>query len=217
MNKVFAFKNLPNILTISRIIVIPIILVILVVTPFQELYSFTIFKGDSLFELTSTITVNHIVSGILFIFACITDWLDGYISRKYNLVSDFGKIWDPLADKILINSLFIVFAYLKIVPWYFTTLIIVRDIVVDGFRMFLSSKSVILPAMFSGKLKTVVQMIAIIILFFVFNDNNNWNVTYFFIQNLFVIIATICSLYSCFEYMKFFIKYQKENNKDTKA
>lgn len=210
MNKFFCFKNFPNILTISRIVVIPIILVIVAIEPFGTIYQFTIFSNDNQWKLSSNITINFLIGGILFILACITDWLDGFLSRKYKIVSDFGKIWDPIADKILINSIFILFAYLKIVPWYFAVLIIVRDVIVDGFRMFLSSKNIIFPAKFSGKLKTVMQMLAIIILFFIFNDASNiLNFSLFFIQNLFVIFAVIASLYSCFEYMKFFVSYKK--------
>ncbi|MDE5553172.1 MAG: CDP-diacylglycerol--glycerol-3-phosphate 3-phosphatidyltransferase, partial [Malacoplasma sp.] len=198
MNKFFCFKNLPNILTISRIIFIPIILAIVAIEPLGTIYQFTIFGSDNQWKLNSNITINFLIGGILFVLASITDWLDGFLSRKYKIVSDFGKIWDPIADKILINSIFVLFAYLKIVPWYFAVLIIVRDVIVDGFRMFLSSKNIIFPAKFSGKLKTVMQMFAIIILFFIFNDSSNiLNFSHFFIQNLFVIFAVMASLYSC--------------------
>lgn len=214
MNKLFCFKNIPNILTISRIIIIPIILVITAVGSFGDVYHISIYQDNNSLSLDSNITLNYLIAGILFVIACFTDWLDGFISRKYNLVSDFGKIWDPLADKILVNSIFILFSYLKIVPWYFTVLIVARDIIVDGFRIFLSSKSIVFPAKFSGKVKTVLQMIAIIILFFAFNDSQNiLSILYFFVQNLFVIFAVITSLYSCFEYMKFFISYKKSDYK----
>lgn len=211
-------NNIPNILTILRILFIPFILIFMTV-PFgnQELYTFTIFKGNQNFELTTTISLNYLLAGILFVVACITDWLDGYLSRKFNWVSDFGKIWDPIADKALNNSIMVVLAYLKIIPWYFLITMVIRDLAVDGYRTYLASKKIIIPANIFGKLKTVLQMLAIIVVFFVFNQNNEkevwkWNSSFFLIQNILFIFATVASLISGVIYIIKSIKFIRNDN-----
>lgn len=216
MNKYFKKNNIPNILTIFRILFIPFILVFLSVN-FTDayLYKIIIFENTG-WELTSYIYWNHLVAGILFLLASFTDFLDGYLSRKYNWISDFGKIWDPIADKLLINSLMILLSVLQIVPWYLTVIMVIRDLIVDGYRTFLSSKKVIIPANIFGKLKTVIQMIAIIIVLFIFNDINVNSGSYYLIQNLMFIVATICSLVSGIIYIVIAnIKLKELNNNKT--
>ena len=98
---------------------------------------------------------------ILFILASLTDMLDGKIARKYNLVTTYGKFMDPIADKLLVNSMFIILTFWGLVPVGVLLVVICRDIIVDAIRMIMCEKNVVVPANIFGKLKTVVQMIAI--------------------------------------------------------
>lgn len=160
------FKQIfPNILTILRMISFLLVIIFIAVaakdiTRIEEFHY--IKSSDNGF-------VFWIVAGAIFTFSSITDFLDGYLARKWNVVSTFGKFFDPIADKLLINLTLIVMAYYfpRMVPIYVVVIFIMRDTIVDASRMFLASKGVVLPAHFSGKLKTAWQMLAILILFFV--------------------------------------------------
>jgi len=134
--------NLPNKLTFSRIIASIIFVALLSVDiPYSK--------------LTAT---------IVFLLACITDWFDGIIARKLNVETDFGKLMDPLADKILISSAFIVFVGLPEVslpPWT-VIIIIAREFAITGLRLLATNKGKVIPAGFWGKNKTISQIVAII-------------------------------------------------------
>ena len=101
---------------------------------------------------------------ILFAIASFTDYLDGYIARKHNLITSFGKFIDPIADKLLVNTMFILFAVDGVVPAVFVLIMIWRDMIVDGLRMNASAKGKVVAAGMMGKAKTVLQMFAIIFL-----------------------------------------------------
>ena len=100
----------------------------------------------------------------MFALASFTDYLDGHIARKYNLITSFGKFIDPIADKLLVNTMFILFAVDGVVPALFVLLMIWRDMIVDGLRMNASAKGKVVAAGMMGKAKTVLQMFAIIFL-----------------------------------------------------
>ncbi len=100
----------------------------------------------------------------VFILASATDWLDGYIARKYGFISDFGKFADPLADKILVFSALILLIGEGVVPAWLIIFILFREFAVTGIRLIYSSRNLVIPAMFSGKLKTTVQILYIIIM-----------------------------------------------------
>lgn len=151
--------NLPNRLTIFRIVLIPIILLVWLFPYEQFGIYFTYFNIDS----TGISLLNIIVLG-LFCIASITDLLDGRIARKRNLVTTFGKFLDPIADKLLVNTFFVVLLYKHVVPVVPVIAMLFRDTVVDGCRMIASSKGKTVPAGFFGKLKTVLQMVTIIFL-----------------------------------------------------
>src|SRR5690606_35809080 len=104
----------------------------------------------------------NIIVCILFAVASITDFVDGYLARKHNLVTTFGKFLDPIADKLLVNTLFIVVAVFGIVPAVPVIVMIWRDTIVDGLRMIAMEKGKVIPAGMLGKLKTVLQMLALI-------------------------------------------------------
>jgi len=96
---------------------------------------------------------------VCFIIASITDWLDGYLARKLNLVTDLGKLLDPLADKILVTAAFVCFTAIGICPAWATVAILFREFAVTGLRLLLVEKQVVLPADQWGKWKTVSQML----------------------------------------------------------
>lgn len=107
-----------------------------------------------------------IIALVIFIIAAITDKIDGIWARRQKLVTDLGAFLDPLADKMLVNLAFLVLVYLDLVPIWVFAIILVRDFAVDGMRMMEALKHVAVPASFYGKLKTTVQLIALIILLF---------------------------------------------------
>ena len=135
--------NLPNKLTIVRIIMIP----------------FFVF-----FLLTDFVAGSKWIATVLFCAASLTDFLDGHIARKYNLVTNFGKFMDPLADKMLVSSAFIcLVAQNKIAAWI-VIVIIAREFVISGFRLVASDNGVVIAASYWGKFKTAFQMITVIVL-----------------------------------------------------
>lgn len=137
--------NLPNKLTILRICMIPFFVAVL-------LYG----KGESL--------TLRIAADVLFIVASLTDLLDGKIARKYNLVTNFGKFMDPLADKLLVCSALICLIELGQVPAWVVIIIISREFIISGFRLVASDNGVVIAASYWGKFKTVFQMTAVILL-----------------------------------------------------
>lgn len=136
--------NLPNKLTMLRVILIPFFVAFLMT---QKLGT----------------TGTWIAIGI-FAVASITDFFDGKIARKYNLVTNFGKFMDPLADKLLVCSALICFIELKLLPSWFVIIIIAREFVISGFRLIASDNGVVIAASWWGKFKTAFQMILTIFL-----------------------------------------------------
>ena len=150
--------NLPNKLTVFRITLIPLLLLVWLF-PYGH---FNINIGYITFEHVIVSNKNIIVL-IIFTIASITDYLDGYIARKHNLLTTFGKFADPLADKMLVNTMFILLSHAGYLPILPVVLMILRDVIVDGLRMLASSNGVVVSAGFLGKLKTVLQMITIVL------------------------------------------------------
>lgn len=187
------FKNIPNILTTIRII---ILIPILVLFYFSLSDQKTIYQIDFFNLATLKINLYFLIIGILFVVASFSDFLDGYLARKYQLISNYGKVFDPIADKLLINAVLIYFAYLGIVNFYLVILLILRDIYVDGLRVFVSTKKIVVLANIFGKLKTVAQMVAIIITFFVAGQFVLTNAIANQIFNLAYYLATFFSLLS---------------------
>lgn len=152
----FKKMNLPNKLTVLRILAIPLFLFFLYVT-----------KG-----------VFRFLPLIIFIAAAVTDAIDGYIARRDNLVTDFGKFMDPLADKLLTASAFIAFVEMGYMSAWVVVLIISREFLVSGFRTLAASKGVTIAANPWGKIKTVFQMILIVVVLFnytgYFAFTNGW-------------------------------------------
>lgn len=148
--------NLPNKITLSRIFLIPIFIIVLTL-PFDW--------GEWSIGATN-LPITHFVAGLIFIVASITDWLDGYIARKYNLITNMGKFLDPLADKLLVSAAFILLVELDLAAAWIVIAIISREFAVTGFRLVAAGEGVVLAASNMGKLKTVSQIAAIIFLMF---------------------------------------------------
>ena len=136
--------NLPNKLTMGRIFAIPVFIVV-----FLMEYRY--------------------VATVIFILAAITDMLDGKIARKYNLVTNFGKLMDPLADKLLVMSALICLAQIGDVPGWMVIIILGREFIITGMRQVAAAQGIVIAAGTTGKIKTITQMIAIPLLLL-----NNW-------------------------------------------
>ena len=135
--------NLPNKITIFRVFMIPLFVVLMMLQrlPGNEFYALAVYA-----------------------IACISDALDGHIARKYNLITDFGKFMDPVADKLLVCSALICFVEQGLMPAWIALIIIARELIIDGFRLVAAGKGIVIAASIWGKAKTVVQMIACFVL-----------------------------------------------------
>ena len=183
-----------------------IIVIIFVLVPFGPI-CYSLKLNGAVSSATASFQLNEILAAILFVIASLTDFLDGYIARKYHWVSDFGKIWDPLADKLLVDGVLICFAYLSLIPIWVCVLLILRDFIVDAFRMHALSKQIIVPASMWGKLKTVFELIGLILIFFFMHFGfdlavtTNQEVDWYLGQNFVMLVATLFSLVSMGIYM----------------
>lgn len=169
--------NVPNRLTILRVIIIPLFVVVMLCPEFP--YS-------------------DYVAGGLFIAACVTDFFDGYLARKYNQVTTFGKFMDPLADKLLVSAALICFLADadSAMPVWAVIVIISREFIISGFRLVAAEKGVTIAANYWGKVKTVVQMIMSILLIFDFQH------PFFRILDvIFVYAAVILTVISLVDYI----------------
>ncbi len=185
------YKNLPNYLTILRILLTPIIIVFIFLQPKKCLiYELNFSFGQK--NVCAKIYLFFLLAAIFFVIAILTDFLDGYLARKNNLISNFGKIWDPIADKILINSILIIFAIKTYIPFYLALISIARDIIVDGYKAYAASCNIIVGANIWGKIKTFLQMLGLIIIFFLLpiKEKENNPIIYYLFQNFFLFLAT---------------------------
>ena len=193
--------NLPNKLTLLRI---------LLVIPFITLMSLVLKDGAPNYDegMNSVKNISFLVSGIIFALAMITDWFDGYLARKNKQVTTFGKLFDPLADKIMTTSAMIFLSLMGIVPFWITIIFILRDVLVDGFRNLAATKKIDVSASFYGKAKTMVQSIGIVIVFIIYpifaSDfgsvamvSDNWKL---YMLNIPLIIASLLSVISGYLY-----------------
>ncbi|MGX7352162.1 CDP-diacylglycerol--glycerol-3-phosphate 3-phosphatidyltransferase [Enterococcus canis] len=147
--------NLPNKLTVIRICMIPLF-VIVVSAPLA---------WGTLTMLGTDVEVTQLIGAIIFAVASITDWLDGKIARSRGLVTNFGKFADPLADKMLVMTAFIILVGQGSVPAWVAAIIVCRELAVTGLRLLLVEHGEVMAAAWPGKVKTATQMVAIILLF----------------------------------------------------
>ena len=159
--------NLPNKLTVGRIILVPFFVA----------------------ALLANFPLNNAVALIIFIAASLTDMFDGKIARKYNLVTNFGKFMDPIADKLLVSSALISFVGLNRLKAWIVIILIAREFIISGFRLVASDSGIVLAASWWGKFKTAFQMIMCILL--IINIHNN----------VFIYISLALSVISLADYL----------------
>lgn len=141
--------NTPNKLTIARMVLVP----------FLVIFMLTGWGGDA----------NRYISLAIFVVASVTDWFDGHLARKYELVTNFGKFMDPLADKLLVCSAIICLVEMDRLEAWIVIIIIAREFIISGFRLIAAESGVVIAANYWGKFKTVSQMIMIILLILDYN------------------------------------------------
>ena len=184
--------NLPTKLTFLRLI-LAILIIILLLFPFYRVgFEFKTFLYHSIL-----IDVRYLLSGLIFIIASITDYFDGKIARKNKQVTDFGKFSDAIADKVLVNSVLIIFASQGFIPAIIPVVIIVRDIIVDAIRKNVAGKGVVQAAKMSGKIKTASLMLGIVLTFFY---NLPFELIGLQISKFFLYFGTLMSVVSMVEY-----------------
>ena len=201
--------NLPNKLTILRMVLVPVVMILFAIEILLK-------DGDiKIGETLVTLPWLKYVTCIIFIFASITDYIDGKLSRKHNMVTNFGKIMDPLADKLLVATGFIMLTGMGKIPALITAIIIVRDFLINGLRMFGTAQNVVIPAAWSGKIKTASQMVGLILTMIDKNVygaflNGNLYGTDIILNvsaTLFITIAVIATIYSAISYTRSLKKY----------
>ena len=165
--------NLPNKLTTMRMALVPVFIVLYLMD-----YNYA--------------------AAAVFVAASLTDFLDGHLARKYNLVTNFGKIMDPLADKLLVTSALVCMVQTGVVPGWMVIVILAREFAITGLRSVAASEGVVIAAAWSGKIKTVTQMIAIIFLLI-----GNWPFELISVPfaRIMLWIAVIMTVYSGAEYI----------------
>ncbi len=179
--------NLPNKITIARVFMIPLFLII---------------------YLAPGIPYGNYFAAAVFVAACLTDALDGYLARKYHLITNFGKFMDPLADKLLVSAALICFVELKLVPAWIIIVIISREFIISGFRLVASDNGVVIAASPIAKFKTTAQMIMSVLLII------NINLAFFnLLEQLFIYLSLILTVASLIDYLYKNRKVLSENNK----
>ncbi len=185
--------NLANKITMSRI-VLAIVIMLLLLFPFEglglELPSYLI-NGNIYVEL------KYIIAGVLFIIASLTDFFDGMVARKYNMVTDFGKMVDAISDKMLTNSLLVILAANGMISPVIAVIFIVRDIAVDSIKMVVGNKGKAVAAIGVAKLKTATLMIGLVLTLFY---NLPFELIGIRVSDCFLIVSAILSLVSGFKY-----------------
>lgn len=185
--------NLPNKITMVRIF-LSLFIIVLLLFPFDAA-GITIpqlFINESI-----VVDVRYFIAGVIFIIASLTDFVDGYLARKYNQVTDFGKMVDAIADKVLVNSILVILASTGFISAVIPVIIVVRDIVVDSIKMIAGSKGNVVAAIKSGKLKTACLMIGITLTLFY---NLPFELINLRVADAFLVVACVLSIISAIQY-----------------
>ena len=184
--------NLPNRITMARIFLSILLLVMLLVPWYSLGVEFPVYQ-----VATITVILKYIIAGIIFLIASTSDFLDGYLARKYNMVTDFGKVMDAIADKLLVNGLLIILAYDRIISIVIPVVIISRDIVVDSCKMISGQNGKVVAASIMGKLKTICMMSGLTLTMFY---NLPFELVGFPVADILLIAAVILSVISGAQY-----------------
>ena len=193
-------KNMPIRLTLTRMI-LSIIIVLLLLFPF-DMINFSFSKY--LINDTVIIDVKLIICAVLFVIAAVTDFLDGRIARKYNLVSDTGKVMDSIADKILIDAILVVLCGQGYISPIIPVVIIIRDIFIDAVKMLASKNGEVVGSIVSGKFKTFFLMVGITLKLIGNYPLGLWNVS---LDDFFIITGTLLAIISAVEYYRIYKKF----------
>jgi len=185
--------NLANKITISRI-VLSIVIMILLLFPFEglgiDLPTYLV-NGNIYIEL------KYIVAGVLFIIASLTDFFDGYVARKYDMVTDFGKMVDAISDKMLTNSLLVILASNGMISPVIAVVFIVRDIAVDTIKMIVGNKGKAVAAIGVAKWKTATLMVGTTLALFCNAPFEHWGI---YVDDILLFVACILSIISAVQY-----------------
>ena len=201
----FKFRNLPNILTVSRIFAVLVFVAIASVSHLEAM-------GDKSYVCTM-----RIIAVVLALLAGLTDLLDGYIARKYHLISDFGALMDPLADKIFVTGTMLIAVEYRLIPAWIAIAVLFREFMVTGLRTLAAKKQVVISADRWGKLKTAMQMsmLGIAGIAWVIEGNNSepyfyntciWDIRIWYVWMGYLTIIVLVTLLSGLGY---FIRYRK--------
>lgn len=176
--------NLPNKLTIFRVIlIIPFVVVLL--------------GGEAGWFGNNSLLVDSIAL-VIFVVASLTDLIDGKIARKYNLVTNFGKFMDPLADKLLVSAAMIALVEMGRIPAWVVIIIISREFIISGFRLVASDNGVVIAASYWGKFKTTFQMVMVCLMLLDLSGFFGW---YAILTNIIMWIALILTVVSLVDYL----------------
>ena len=195
--------NLPNKITLSRIILSFVIIAVLLF----PLDAAGIELPKLFVDEKIVIDLRYIIAGVLFIIASLTDFLDGKLARKYNLVTDLGKMLDAIADKVLVNSVLIILASSGFISPIIPVVIIVRDSIVNSIKMVAGSKGNVVAAIYSGKIKTACLMVGIVLTLFY---NLPFELLNIKVADALLIIACVFSIISAVQYYQMNKKYISE-------
>ena len=190
--------NVPNRITICRII-LAIVLLVLMIFPLNNIgFAFPEIRVNDII-----IDSKYLICGVMFLIASLTDYLDGHLARKYNLVTDLGKVMDSIADKILVNGVLIILAVEGYISVIIPVIIVSRDIIVDSIKMVAGQKNGAVGASYAGKVKTAFMMVGLTLLFFY---NLPFSLINVYPAQVIIMIATILSIISGIQY---YIKNKK--------
>lgn len=193
--------NLPNKISLSRIFM-AVIIIFLCLFPFYAI-NIEIPK----YNVNGIIVdLRYVLSGIIFIIASVSDFIDGRLARKNNLVTDTGKVLDAIADKVLVNSVLIIFAYNGFIHPVIAVIYIFRDEVVNALRIHAAKNGIIVPAGMNGKIKTFAMMVGLSLMFFY---NLPFELINIRLDEFLVFFATIMSIVSGIEYYNKIMKIKK--------
>lgn len=193
-------KKIPNYLTIVRI-VLSLVVIVFLLFPFDMI---NVSFPKYLINGTVILDIKLLIAAVLFVIASLTDFLDGYLARKYNAVSDLGKVLDAIADKILVNSILIILCGLGYISPVIPVVIILRDTVVNTIKMVAGEHGDVVAAIKTGKFKTACLMIGITLKLIGNYPAGLFNIA---LDDFFLITATVLSLISGIEYFNIYKKY----------
>ena len=196
--------NIPNRITICRIF-LSVLLLLLMIFPVEKVgISFPEFQIAGKLIIDS----KYLLCGVIFLIASLTDFLDGHLARKYNLVTDMGKVLDAIADKILVNGVLILLAVEGYISVVIPVIIVSRDIIVDSIKMVAGQKSGAVGASKTGKIKTACMLTGIVLLFFYDLPFSLFNI---YPAKVIIMVATVLSIISGVQYYIKNKKYLMDN------